>query len=262
MLSALLPGALSAAQLTVGDASITLPVRCDGKAVVSEVAESPLYTREDAAALASDPMLTLKPDYSNMPAHWRVDLSACLGSADQGFATELLILPVDAYLGIYAPDRKPEAGMRSAFAALKKWIAGKSIHAQWTFVPFVDMSPIAVIGTQRFGSAALPGARVLTQFTPDVGFLRNGALTYIYQGLTEDGRHYVLMTVPVHAPGLAQLDDTMHWGYTLEVLDAKPEQRKRYAAEAGAWFGKNSDNIEPALGELDAIAGSVVFKAP
>lgn len=251
----------SAATLGVGDWSLTLPAYCDGSAHVSYVDATPLYSAEDAAALANDPLRVLKPDYANMPAHWRVDLSACLGKADQGFATELLILPVADYLGIYAADRQPEAGMHKAFDALKTWNATLAAASDWPFIPFVDMSPIAVLGSKRLHSADVAGARVLTQFTPDVGFLQSGALTYIYQGLSHDGQCYVLMTVPLRAEGLAADGDDRHWGFTLNALDADPDQKSGYATAARTWLLKHRDSIEPALSLLDTIASSIVRRA-
>lgn len=259
-MSAALALALTATGVTAGTLSldgwsVDLPPGCT--ASIAQVPALPLYDEQARKDFAADPMLSLKPDFENMPAHVRIDLASCY-AAEGGFNAALRILPVADYLSIYDPNGKPDPRMREVFADLRSWITKKNGKGEiWPLVPFLDESPMLTYAPSVLKFADGQGVRVVTQFVPDVGFVTSGQITYLFQGLSSDDAHFVLVTVPLTLDGLSKPDATEHLGATLETLDTDKAARKRYVGAAKQLLHSREGDIRPRLAELDAMVQSV-----
>ncbi|HSL29521.1 MAG TPA: hypothetical protein VK900_10005 [Anaerolineales bacterium] len=123
-----------------------------------------------------------------------------------------------------------------------------------------------------FASGA--GVRGLIQYMQDFFFFTNNGLIYEFQGLTQDGRHYVNVRYPVSVPFLMELE-----GFTLPPNNINPqalaigewtedhEQQRRvietYNAEALQRFELMSDSeVFPNLALLDQMVQSIAVSQP
>lgn len=251
---ALLPAAPGlAARISMDGWSLQLPAGC--KAQWQRLPATPLYDAQARKDLAADPMMSLKPDFTNMPEHLEVDLSRCY-SGEGGFGAALRILPVEPYLHIYdKSDDDKESAPQEELARLQQWLAGgPQSMPDWPFLPYVDMH--AQHSTQR---KALPfgpdgrGIRVVAQFVPDDGFAWANKFTYIFQGLSNDGSYFVLLTVPVDIDGLAADDAKEHLGFTDTEVFENHDAYRRYEKAVVKLFDSGTARVLPAPAELDEL---------
>jgi len=221
---------------------------------IEQVDARPTYDAQARAELARDPLMRLKPDYHDMPAHLRFDLGACYGEPGM-FDASLRVLPVDAYRRIQDDGRAPGTHLSTMFGELRSWIAaGPDAIADWPMVPYLDMSPQFTVQRRALHFRGGQGIRVVTQFVPDVGFATSRLVSYVFQGLTDDGRTFVLMTVPLTLTGAADADAVEHLGFTFEQIE-KREGARRYEKAVGALIAKHG--VKPSLAELDALIESL-----
>lgn len=235
--------------------SMMPPAGCDVRGEM--VAANPLYDEQARRDLARDRQLLLKPGYYTMPRHVRFDLRACYPQADMSDAS-LRVLPVEDYTHIYdsgtALTRDTAAG--GEFAALKTWLSGPpDAVANWPMIPFLDMSPQFTVARRALRFNGGRGIRVVTQFVPDVGFAQSGLVSYVFQGLSDDGRDFILLSVPLAIDGAASADAQQHLGFDLALLDTDLAARQRYEAAVQALVARHG--TRPALAELDAIVESL-----
>ncbi len=70
------------------------------------------------------------------------------------------------------------------------------------FVPFFNAGAQVVAKTQRLAFQNGAGVRFITQYGQDVGPITNLGLFYHFQGLTSDGKYYLIAILPVNLPTL------------------------------------------------------------
>lgn len=235
--------------VAIGGWSLQPPPHCAVRA--AHVAANPLYDAQSRAELAREPTAILKPDYANMPAHLRFDLSACYGTEGL-FDASLRVLPVAGYRHILDDGRKPAATMDTQFAALNTWLEkGPDAVADWPMIPFLDMSPQFTVQRRALRFDGGRGIRVVTQFVPDVGFATSRSISYVFQGLDDEGRQFVLLTVPLIVDGAAAADVREHLGFNLDQLERDPDAGRRYERAVDDLVARNG--TRPSLAELDAL---------
>jgi hypothetical protein len=252
-LALLSAGPAAAARIAMDGWSLQLPAGC--KAQWQRIPATPLYDTQARKDLAADPLLSLKPDFSNMPEHLSIDLSTCY-PGEGAFGTALRVLPVEPYLHIYdKSDDDNEPAQQEELARLQQWIAGDpQAMPDWPFLPFVDMH--AQHSTQRktlhFGPGGR-GIRLLAQFIPDDGFAWADKFTYIFQGLSDDGTCFVLLTVPVGIDGLATDDAKKHLGFGDNDVFENRDSYRRYEKAVADLFDSGAARVRPIPAELDEL---------
>jgi hypothetical protein len=255
-----LAGNAAGATLNRDGWSLELPRGCEASMEI--VPAQPLYNEEEREEFART-QDHLKPRFNAMPAHLRVDMSACVPPhADGFFSPALYLIPVQSYLPILDPaDDVPLPWLRTQLAQLQRWLAdAPDAVNNWPFLPFLDMSPQFTVQRRALTFSGGRGIRLLTQFVPDASLAQSGHLSYVFQGLSTDGTYYVLLTMPLSLPGLAQRDDTAHLGFRLDDIFRKPEEAARYAVAVDALLRERAKELRPALTELDALVRSLRWK--
>ncbi|HSX58876.1 MAG TPA: hypothetical protein VLF18_01635 [Tahibacter sp.] len=253
---ALLAEPLAAATIGRDGWSLRPPRGCTPH--VERIDAQPTYDAQARAALARDPMRVLKPHYYDMPAHLRFDLRACYGGPDLLDAS-LRVFPVADYLRIFDDGRKPGGHVAKEFDALRRWLAGPpGAVAHWPMIPFLDMSPQFTVERRALRFQGGRGIRVVTQFVPDVGFATSRRVSYVFQGLSDDGRSYVLLTVPLTIVDGAADDAQEHLGFSYEQIE-RPDGAQRYERAVAKLVAKHGTT--PALAELDAVVEGLAHDA-
>ncbi|MEZ5428730.1 MAG: hypothetical protein R2747_20965 [Pyrinomonadaceae bacterium] len=123
-----------------------------------------------------------------------------------------------AQISVYQKDEYPQAfaiapylveTLEKSFADLRKAMDGSdkiapSASEQLPLIPFYDADQdfYAKAKTVRFQNGK--GLLFLTQMTQDVTIISNYYLEYVFQGLTDDGRFFILAEFPVSAKGLPE----------------------------------------------------------
>jgi hypothetical protein len=100
------------------------------------------------------------------------------------------------------------------------------------------------------------GVRYITQYSQDAAPIVNQSLFYTFQGLTQDGSHYVVATFPIAAEGLSDEPDIQDWdaffaGYQ-DYIKETVNQLNEYP----------SDKFTPDLELIDEAMQSLSVKTP
>jgi len=127
--------------------------------------------------------------------------------------------------------------------------AGQVIAAQMKTIPF------------RNGS----GVRLVTQYDNGITPITNKGLFYHFQGLTSDGKYYIIAILPISIKSLPP-DDTQYTIDTPTVKDfpgyykpnASGDDFKAYfQAVTDSLNGASPDSFQPTIAQLDALVESI-----
>lgn len=226
------------------------------------VAAAPLYNSEEAAILKADPKSELKPDYSNMPEHIEVGFGKLPNytGKDFEFSPEITIHSVDAYSRIFDPEQKASVKVLAEFDRIKDLAAKPARHKAGSplpFIPFIDASQQVTVGFKSLSFANGKGFRFVTQYGFEAGLIHESQLVYIFQGISDDGKTYVLATFPVSLKGLPKADDQKHLGFDLSKYAEFESKQDEYYKKASEWLITNADQMTPSLETLDAVMRSI-----
>jgi hypothetical protein len=137
-----------------------------------------------------------KPD-SVAPRH----ILFSLKSPGQKRDTLIYVFPVADYRRMYAVSKNYTEQFDKEITGLQKAIKDKNfqIEKQIPFVPFWDGSQTFQGKIKHFSFQNGKGIFFLTQFDIEPSLINSEGLTYCFQGITSDGKHYVLAKFSVGA---------------------------------------------------------------
>ncbi len=234
---------------------IDVPHHCARSVVARKVPANPVYDAQATAELSRNPLMLLKPDYTNFPEHIYFDLSRCFGG--ESYWTALRIMPRDAFERILDVPGRTERDLADEFISLAQWIASGRELVRWPMLPFLDLATGVTAGVKRLGFSQGHGMRVLTIFTVDDFIARVDAFDYVFQGLSSGGGCYVLMSSRLRIPGLAGENSSDDRGFTDIELMNSADARRRYSLLVRKQIEDASIEITPKLAELDRLVESL-----
>jgi hypothetical protein len=133
-------------------------------------------------------------------------------------------------------------------------------------IPAVPMFRAAkVFGSQitRINTQNGAGVRMLTSYSQDFSPITNDELIYQFQGFTNDGKYYILVSLPIHASFLLadEKPETVLPADGIPFPDlSKASEADVYAydqAVADKMSETDPDSFQPALKQLDALIESM-----
>ncbi|MBI3161980.1 MAG: hypothetical protein HYZ23_05705 [Chloroflexi bacterium] len=106
------------------------------------------------------------------------------------------------------------------------------------------------------------GVRFLTQYAQYTAPANNNDLFYQFQGLTGDGKYYILAILPVNAPFLAADSNIPQTSLPADGIPFNGESPDKayYEAIVNRLGQTAPDVFTPSLGSLDALIQSIVIK--
>jgi hypothetical protein len=249
-------------KLQFGTLSLDVPASWLKHADARVVPAAPLYDAKSSAALKANPQENLKPEYPVMPEHTSVGFGTLpfYSGRNYEFSPEIMTHPVDAFTRIFDPENKPSPDVIAEFQLIKK-LSGEANDQPTAkplpFIPFLDASQQVTVSFKRLSFANGKGFRFVTQYGFEAGLINESQLVYIFQGITTDGKTYVLATFPVSLKGLPKADEKKHLGFDTSQ-DAESESKQDgYYKKASEWLIKNADQMTPSLETLDAVMSSI-----
>jgi len=141
-----------------------------------------------------------------------------------------------------------------AFEDLKKLLEHKEVGEHLPFLPLFNAAQVmhAKVEFMDFGNGS--GVRYLTQFDQAPIPINNFELIYTYQGLSEDGKYYISVVLPITHPELPESNQVS----LDENFDV--ERFKTEMAESVMKLNEFSDSsFSPDLTMLDLIIQSIVI---
>ncbi len=194
------------------------------------------------------------------PAHIEVKLE---GYALQGKFLEpkIYVYPADAYAQM-------QFGAAESLKRLKAILAGNP-SAPFTTdvlpsVPFFNAGQIFSADAKVIPFQNGKGVRELTEYAQYPAPVNNNELIYQFEGLTSDGKYYVIAILPATAPGLpvdAKPDAVVpEGGVPLPDLNtANPDFAGYYAKVQHNLESLQPGAFTPSLEQLDALIGSLTI---
>ncbi|MBI5352685.1 MAG: hypothetical protein HZB50_08630 [Chloroflexi bacterium] len=132
-------------------------------------------------------------------------------------------------------------------------------------VPYFNAAQMFAAQTQRINFASGSGVRMVTQYGQAVGSVTNNGVFYHFQGLTGDGKYYVVVVLPVGSPLLVSGEGENEPvpaggvpfpGYT--TLDPK-DYEAYFQAVTDVLNASSPESFQPSLSQLDELIQSITI---
>ena len=176
---------------------------------------------------------------------------------------QIYVYPAEAY----AQTRDAAAMSLERLRAVLAQGSGAAVtNEQLPFVPFFNATQIIASNVKVVPFANGQGVRALTQYAQGLVPVNNHELIYHFEGLTSDGKYYVIAILPVNAPVLAEtagLDEAVPAGGAPlpDLNSANPDMKGYFAKVQQALGGLQPGDFTPNLDQLDALIGSLSVAA-
>ncbi len=191
------------------------------------------------------------------PAHVKCTLT---GYPLQGkfFEPTIYVYPADQYAQL-------QSGAAQSIDRLKKILTGTSpTKDTLPTVPFFNAGPIFAADIQIVPFQNGQGVRALTEYAQYVASVNNHDMFYHFEGLTADNKSYVIATLPVTAPILAEGDDpsaSIPAGGVPIPASGTPDEAY-YTSVTQKLNALAPDSYGPSLNILDALIRSISVTNP
>ena len=171
---------------------------------------------------------------------------------DKALEPQIFVYPADEYAKLNTQAAEQMQKLKAVLAggpltkdALPSWMvnAGQIFTAKAQVVPFQSGR----------------GVRFLTQYAQYPAPANNRELVYHFQGLTEDGKYYVVAVLPVTSSILAEDEkpEAVVPSGGVPLPPAGMPDQAYYDAVAGALDAMYEDSFNPSLFQLDALIQSI-----
>ena len=191
------------------------------------------------------------------PTHLRFTLT---GYPLQGKFSEpqIYVYPADEYAQVNS-----NAGEQ--IGRLKKAVSGSPLLKETLpNVPFFNAEHILAANLKLLAFQNGNGVRELTQYDQYPAPINNHELFYHFEGLTSDGRYYVIAILPITAPILAEdekPESPVPAGGVPIPTNTGPNE-VYYISVTQKFSALSPDNYTPSLNALDALVQSILIKTP
>lgn len=191
------------------------------------------------------------PGWEIAPAHLRFKLT---GYQLQGkfHEPQILVYPADEFAQL-----SPAAAEQ--IQRLKNLLAGSAVSKEaMPIVPYFNAGPVFASNMQLIDFQNGHGVRMLTQYAQYLATINNHELFYHFQGLTNDGKSYIIAILPVSSSILAE-DEKPESPVPPEgvPLPSTGPDPAYYESVTKALEAMYPDSFNPSLFQLDALIQSI-----
>lgn len=161
------------------------------------------------------------------------------------FNPKVAVYPLDEYKQAFSVSKDYAGNLDKEVDKLKALLAQQpdTRKGEIPYIPFIDASQAFRAHVKRADFQNGKGIVFLTQYNIEPTLINNQQLTYIFQGITEDGKYYVLATFPASASILSDNNAAKnHLGYTLPEFFDKNAEANQKAYDA--YIAKVSGELE------------------
>lgn len=171
---------------------------------------------------------------------------------------QVLVLPIEDYRGIF---RGTDAALfDQTVQRLRDVLAARpaTLDGELALLPASDQSQAFHAQTRYIDFAGGSGVRYLTYLTQEIEPFNSTKLTYVFQGLTNDGQNLVTAYFPISATLLAPDAGAVDKA----ERDRFKQDYVAYTAQTVAALEGGGYETTPSLAALDALMGSLQFSTP
>lgn len=225
--------------VTLNNVSFTLPIG------VAEDAQSEM--------VAATPGTESDPWWNIAPAHLQFKLTG-YQLQDTFLEPQILVYPAEEYAQMVNSPAKDQ------IARLKNILAGAGVSKDTLpMVGSFNAGQIFAAHIQRIDFKSGKGVRYLTEYAQYAAPVNNHDLVYEFQGLTSDGKYYVIAVLPVSSSILAEdskPDAAIPPGGVAIPPSGMPDAAY-YDAVTKALDAMYPDSFNPSLFQLDTLISSI-----
>ena len=169
------------------------------------------------------------------------------------FPPQIWVYPVSRFSELL-PDILPPR-----VAELKRLISnGSWSSGELPFLPVIPQVQTFHIHETVLTFNGGQGVRFITEYSESPTPITNRVIIYTFQGLSDDGRYWVAVTLPISSPILPDDNDTLPAGYTQESLLLNYDA---YASEVkDALAAQTPGSFFPAIDSLDSLVKSITIR--
>ena len=180
------------------------------------------------------------------------------------------VYPVKEFIEIMAADKEEQRRTRQRFDDLRRVLQNKDLRIddEIPFIPFREggQEILAKVKLAEFQDGK--GIFFVTHWAFEAGLISNELLYYVFEGLTDDGRYYVVAEMPTYAPFLPMTSRDEFEGFTIQDLyDSykNPENKgKSHNALRSSITGRldamEVTDYSPSLHHLEELISSLEIK--
>ena len=191
------------------------------------------------------------------PAHWQITLHGySLVSSSQ--VPQIFFYPAPDYAAV-----NPKAA--ESIKRLQVILANPNM--QYTndalpYIPFINAGQVFAAQEKVISFNGGSGIRVVTQYASDVSPINNGGLFYHFEGLTSEGKYYIIAILPINIPFLP-LDNNPSspppsGGIPFPQNNAPGSSFENYFSQITDLINHSSaDQFTPSISTLDALIQSI-----
>lgn len=195
-------------------------------------------------------------DLDALPEHIRVTFDGITATAQfDPQQKQIVIVPLDEYRAIF---RNMQATLfNSATMTLQNVLATQPVTLEHDLLllPTSDQSQAFRTAPKYITFNGGKGVRYLTQLTQEITAATASNLTYVFQGLTDDGRHLVAANIPISTTVLPATAADV----TKVERDAIKKDYKAYVAGVVSALDNAPQSFTPSLAAVDAMMSSIVI---
>lgn len=210
--------------------SFTYNPQIFGKVKSEEVAEYPLEQAD------------FKPDGVE-PQHRLFTFDLATGFSKMSVA----VYPINDFPRMYDVNKKWKNQMEEEIRNLQKVLEDKNfrVENEIPYLPFIDAGQAFQVKVKHFNFSGGKGILFLTFWDTEIELPSNRQLRYIFEGLTDDGKYYVLAEMPVSVAFLPEDSSEEYEGYKIpwgEKFDYENVVSKQIA-EVNKKVARRLDNL-------------------
>ena len=221
--------------------------------VISSMETSFILPTELASGTQNETVPQTSPDEPMQiwPAHTRIVLQG-YPLQDTAYKPQILIFPADEYQQMSNDPASSEYDARTMISSLQSILSTQKFPLQGYYLPTLpDQHARQIFHAQEtiLSFKNGNGIRYITEYSqaafPAFG---GGDMLYTFQGLTDDGKYYVSVMMPINLAGLEPMPDSA----------ANPAQYPGYLMKTISQINQAGNQFNPSLESLDALAQSLM----
>lgn len=169
----------------------------------------------------------------------------------QDLESSISVFSLEDYRGMYAVSTNATEMFDENLKDVRMILKNKSHRTirdkEVPFLPYADATQVVKTRVKHFTFGSGTGFFFLTQYNQDINLINNKELVYIFQGISEDGKKYILARFSVSAPFLPDsiYEDKFEGYKTPERGFIKTDQELRQFKNYISKITKRLENLPP-----------------
>jgi hypothetical protein len=187
------------------------------------------------------------------------------------FSPEINIFPIEEYIQMFAVSESEQNIVKRNIAALQTYLGQLTMSLDGAISPvlWMDSNPRFHAHVNFIDFNGGRGIAYLTQFDSEPRIISNQGLTYVFQGITDDKKHFIWGVFPIRTTILpSEREVKEHDGYVLPAYFYDPKHQKQNQSAYQNYVSTIRTNlnalegkqISPQLSEFHNLLSSIEIK--